>query len=300
MSASRAPPGATATLGCGIHSTTTGDGPSRGFPTQRSARRAARKPGSRRAARCSDRCARRQRARSTMRTAASARRASASCPERTAATIASCSRATVEASMGPPPIRTASAPAASAATAAASISRLDEIAPMSMASVTISPRKPSCWRNRPVSSGRLTVAGTVSYAGTTRWAVITARTPASMAARNGTRAPAASVAASSRIVGRPACESTVVFPCPGKCLAQAATPSPCRPSTKAATWAATRAGRSPKARTPITGFSGSTLTSATGAKSRSIPASSRSRPIEAATWRVSARSSIWPRARLPG
>src|SRR5205814_1080625 len=73
-------------------------------------------------------------------------------------------------------------------------------------------------------------------------------------------------------------ESVAVSPCPGKCLAQAATPALCRPRTQAAVWPATSSGLEPNDRTPTTGFRASALTSATGARSRSTPTCARSAP----------------------
>ena len=102
-----------------------------------------------------------------------------------------------------------------------------------------------------------------------------------------------------RPAGRGASRPTV-SPCPGKCLAQAATPWRCVPSTKAATWRATSSGSAPKLRTPITGLSGFVFTSATGAKFRLTPARASSAAIAAATSAVSAGSSTAPSARLPG
>ena len=53
-------------------------------------------------------------------------------------------------------------------------------------------------------------------------------------------------------------------PWPGKCFAQAATPSRCSPSAKATAWRATSSGSREKLRSPITGFAGLVSTSATG------------------------------------
>ncbi|GAA2940463.1 hypothetical protein GCM10011428_68920 [Streptomyces violaceus] len=88
--------------------------------------------------------------------------------------------------------------------------------------------------------------------------------PAAIAARNG---GASSFSHSSRLcvmVGKPVWLSTLVSPCPGKCLAVAATPEPWYPATSAATSAATARGSAPKDRTPMTGLAGLTFTSATG------------------------------------
>ena len=61
-------------------------------------------------------------------------------------------------------------------------------------------------------------------------------------------------------------------PCPGKCLAHAAMPPASSPATKAATWRATSSASEPKERTPMIGLSAVVFTSATGAKSRLMPA----------------------------
>ncbi|PSK61312.1 hypothetical protein B0E53_06787 [Micromonospora sp. MH33] len=112
----------------------------------------------------------------------------------------------------------------------------------------------------------LSVAGSSgSSAGTSRCPVITACAPAVTAARNGASSTASSRARSPPMRGRSWWESTRVSPCPGKCLAQAATPPACRPRTQAAVCRATRAGSAPNERTPITGFAGFELTSASGA-----------------------------------
>ena len=95
-------------------------------------------------------------------------------------------------------------------------------------------------------------------------AVITDFTPAATAARNGARcASQPSALWSTR--GRPWWESTEVSPCPGKCLAQAATPALCSPRTYAAVCRATVSGSAPKERVPITGLSWLVFTSASGA-----------------------------------
>src|SRR5216684_4289553 len=69
-----------------------------------------------------------------------------------------------------------------------------------------------------------------------------------------------------------------VSPWPGKCLTHAATPASCSPATHAADCRATGAAWAPNARTPITGLIGLLFTSATGARSRSMPAAARSAP----------------------
>ena len=91
------------------------------------------------------------------------------------------------------------------------------------------------------------------------------------------------------------CESTAVSPCPGKCLATAPTPEDCRPRTAATTWRDTRSGSAPKLRTPMTGFSGLLLMSATGAKFMVMPSPRSSVPMARMVSPVSATSSARPR-----
>ena len=191
----------------------------------------------------------------------------------------------------------ASQPAAMARTAPATRPISPVMAPMSMPSLIRSPLNPSSPLRRSVRIGRLRVAGATSIDGTTTCAVMTARTPAAIAASNGASAPRRG---SSAATGSTWWESWEVSPWPGKCLTQAATPAPWRPLTKATVCSATRSGSAPKERTPITGLAGLLLTSASGARSRSTPARARTAPIEAATDRVSSTSPAKPRARLPG
>ena len=70
-----------------------------------------------------------------------------------------------------------------------------------------------------------------SRAGTRMCALITARVPAAMAARNGASSRSVSTAGSASMRGSAWWESTAVSPWPGKCLVQAATPADCRPVT---------------------------------------------------------------------
>ena len=125
---------------------------------------------------------------------------------------------------------------------------------------------------------------------------MTACVPEAIAARNGSSAASRSPSTT----GRSRWESTDVSPWPGKCLAQAATPCRCVPSTKAATWRATSPGSEPKLRTPITGLCASTFTSATGARFTFTPTPARRAAIAEATSRVRSTSSTTPSARFPG
>src|SRR5207248_1756484 len=121
----------------------------------------------------------------------------------------------------------------------------------------------------------------------------TERTPAPTAAANG-------ASSCERLTGSSWCESARVAPWPGKCFAHAATPWACVPSTNACTCRATSSGSEPNERTPITGFSGSLFTSATGARFQLIPIAASSPAIAPATRRVSSTSSTMPSARFPG
>jgi hypothetical protein len=96
-------------------------------------------------------------------------------------------------------------------------------------------------------------------------AVITVRTPASMAAANGARSRSRSTSSPSSTRSSATCESVRVAPWPGTCFAQAAIPWLCTPRTNAAPWRPASSVVAPKDRTPITGLAGSELTSTTGA-----------------------------------
>ena len=149
--------------------------PSSTVPETTSARRAAARPSSangrrvRPAIRRDGNVARRDAARPPPRAVLSSSR-----PSRTAATMAARTRATCPSSMSCPR-QSASAPASSACTAPSSIPTVALTAFISSASVTIVPVNPSSSRSSPVSRARLSVAGTSSTAGTTRWADMIAR-----------------------------------------------------------------------------------------------------------------------------
>ena len=106
---------------------------------------------------------------------------------------------------------------------------------------------------------------------------------------------------STSTAGSARCESWAVSPWPGKCLAQAATPAACRPEHPGRHVVGRRcAGSAPKLRTPMTGLSGLEFTSATGARSRSMPTRGQLGADRAAACRGSAsRSSAAPSAAGP-
>jgi hypothetical protein len=95
--------------------------------------------------------------------------------------------------------------------------------------------------------------------------------------------------------------SVAVSPWPGKCLAvDTIRPSRWYPFTWAATSSATSAGSDEIERTPITGLSGFTLTSASGAKSVVMPTDFSSRPPIAPAVRANAAERVAPSAIPPG
>ena len=71
--------------------------------------------------------------------------------------------------------------------------------------------------------------------------------------------------------GRSLCESTLVFPCPGKCLAHAIIPLRCSPCINAMPNLETQTLSSPKERELMTGFAALLFTSTSGAKSMFTP-----------------------------
>ena len=121
-----------------------------------------------------------------------------------------------------------------------------------------------------------------------------------MAAWNGGRSRARISSSVPVIVASVRCESAAVLPCPGKCLAHAATPAACRPVTAAATCRATSAGSGPNERVPTTWLPPGASTSAHGARSVLMPSLASSAPTAAYTSRVTETSSTAPSAALPG
>ena len=103
------------------------------------------------------------------------------------------------------------------------------------------------------------------------------------------------------MIGKPTWLSTSVSPCPGKCLAaEEIRASRWKPSTCAAAKVEARVGSEEKDRVPMTGLSGLTLTSHTGAKSVEIPIARSSRPVISAARRASRALRPAPRAMAPG
>ena len=144
-------------------------------------------------------------------------------------------------------MRSRSAPARIARTAtSASPYRLRTPA-MSSASVTTTPSYPSSPRSRPVITARESVAGSPegSSLGMATCAVMIASTPRSIAARNGGASTRRHRALEYVMTGRSWWLSTLVPPCPGKCLATEATPAAWNPSTAARTMAETSFGSDP-------------------------------------------------------
>ncbi len=168
--------------------------------------------------------------------------------------------------------------------------------PISMASVTIRPSKPSSPRSRSTASGGDRVAGAPdgSIAGTATCASMTESTPASTARRKGGSSTASSRSRSTSIVGSETWLSIAVSPWPGKCLAVDSMPPPRRPSMKAAPRRETSSGSSPKERRLITGLAGLLLTSTTGAKAQWMPTARPSRAVTSPRKRAASAERVAP------
>ena len=95
-------------------------------------------------------------------------------------------------------------------------------------------------------------------------AVMTAATPLSMAALNGTSSTASMRARVMSSTGSVRCESDETSPCPGKCLAVASIPASCVPRTYAVASEETFFGSSPNERMLMMGLAGLFWTSTTG------------------------------------
>src|ERR1043165_16023 len=218
-----------------------------------------------------------------------------------------CTEASMRASLSPPlfpaaftaaiaastsgDIRIWSSPASIARTAASPASKCSVRPPMSNASVTMRPRKPSSPRSNPSSIRFEIVAGSVPFcvtsaalvpygfcatpprtgadggssAGTERCPAMIEATPAAMAAPIGASSTRSRRSRETSRIGRARGGSMCVSPCPGKCFAQARTCSDCTPRRNATAKRLTSCGSSPKLRVLMTGLSGSMLTSTTGA-----------------------------------
>ena len=127
-----------------------------------------------------------------------------------------------------------------------------------------------------------------------------ARVPALMAAVERRQVAAPQVVQAALDGGDAWWVSVPVLPCPGKCLAQAATPAPCRPATAAAACRATRPVSAPNDRVPTAGLSAEPSTSAHGARSKLMPRAARSAPIAWYTDLVSGRRPPRRARRCPG
>ena len=178
-----------------------------------------------------------------------------------------------------------STPASTAATATSPSHVPARAPPMSSASLTMRPSKPSSPRRAPWRTSFEIVAGLSAgppNAGTAMCAIMTAATPASTAAANGTSSTFRSRSRSDRTTGMLRCESTAVAPCPGKCFAVVRTPSSCARCMYAAPRRAACSGSSPNERVLITVFAGFVFRSKTGFNSKWIPSARASRAVTSA------------------
>ena len=160
-----------------------------------------------------------------------------------------------------------SAPAAIERTTASASPYFCRTPAISSASVTMTPLKPIFSRSTPVRIGLLSVAGSPagSSALTTMCAVMIESMPPLIAAWNGGASIAHHCSAVWLTSGIEKWLSSLVSPWPGKCFAVAITlPSVSRPLAIDAVRSAASFGSDENDRTPITGLSGLTLTSATG------------------------------------
>ena len=165
--------------------------------------------------------------------------------------------------------------------------------------MTTAPRKAEL-RAEQVDDARLSVAGASSSAGTRRCAVMIARRA------GGDRGPERRQRPREQVCvrvdgGQLEVRVRAGVAVAGEVLGAGGDPRRLQPATKAATCRATSCGSAPKERTPMTGLSGSTLTSATGARSRLTPTGRQPAADRRADRRGQLRtSSTAPSARLPG
>ena len=100
-------------------------------------------------------------------------------------------------------------------------------------------------------------------------------TPASMAARKGTRSTVSNSSLVASMVMAPSWESPAAAPIPGKCFAQQSIFLSRKPSTSARTISAATAASLENERRPMVSLRNGFTTSATGAKSRLNPSGAR-------------------------
>jgi len=147
-------------------------------------------------------------------------------------------------------------------------------------------------RNRSTRiAGSRVAAASLARPGYATCADMTQATSAATA-RKGSRS-ASRVSLDAPTCGSSACESVVVRPWPGKCFAQAATPTSWQASIHARPSIATRSGSGPKLRVPTIGFRGSTSRSRTGASARLRPSPRASRAVVRAANRTASSASGW-------
>ncbi len=142
------------------------------------------------------------------------------------------------------------------------------------------------------------LAGSGPRAGKVTLDIITAGAPASRTGRNPL---AATLTTSSRGTSKTTGPSwlSASSPCPGKCLAAAATPARRSPSTKAPARTPASPGVAAKDRSPMAASAAPPSASTTGAKARSKPRSRKVVPRSAATSAISAIERC-PRVRADG
>ena len=129
--------------------------------------------------------------------------------------------------------------------------------------------------------------------------VMTASTPASMAAWKGRREPASNVSRSMSTVISSTCGLPSACPSPGKCFATATTRFFCSPATAATARRALRAGSGPKVRVFRLPLRVEGQVSMAGAKSMFRPRARSSRPIRSYWAKAISWSSAAPSAALP-
>ena len=142
---------------------------------------------------------------------------------------------------------TISVPASIARMAASPAQCESVMPPISRASVTIMPSKPSSFRSKSPLSSDVMVAGRSLFEidGTAMWPTIIIPTPDSTAALNGARSTRSKSPRSAVMTGSEVCESVAVLPWPGKCLAVATILFSCTPRIKARPNLSTISGVSP-------------------------------------------------------